>query len=82
MDAEAIRTDLARNVMYPVLWHDASTVLYETGTRLFIEMPPGHTLTNLASGAFDDVRALALEDSRFDTVIVLAEREMQSDHLG
>jgi malonate decarboxylase epsilon subunit len=75
-DAESIRADLARNVMYPVLWHDATTVLYETGTRLFIEMPPGHTLTNLASGGFDDVRALALEDSRFDTVKVLAEREM------
>jgi len=78
-DAQAIRADLARNVMYPVLWHDATTVLYETGTRLFIEMPPGHTLTNLASGSFDDVRALALEDSRFDTVKVLVEREMEAD---
>lgn len=81
-DTEAIRGDLARNVMDPVLWHDATSVLYETGTRLFIEMPPGHALTNLASSAFDDIRALALEDSRFETVKILAEREMHNDDMG
>ncbi len=81
-DAEAIRDDLARNVMYPVLWHDANTVLYETGTRLYLEMPPGHTLTGLITAAFDDIRALALQESRFDTVAVLAAREKAADYLG
>jgi malonate decarboxylase gamma subunit len=74
-DPEMIRQDLARNVMYPVLWRDATTVLHEVGVKLFLEMPPGHTLTNLAAEAFDDARALALEDNRLDTVEVLAARE-------
>ena len=77
-DVEAIRADLARNVMYPVLWHDATGLLYEAGARLFVEMPPGHTLTNLATAAFDDARALAFEDTRFDTLEVLAAREMRA----
>ncbi len=78
-DPEAIRRDLARNVMYPVLWRDATTVLHEVGVRLFLEMPPGHTLTNLAAEAFDDARALALEDNRLDTVEFLAAREAAFD---
>lgn len=78
-DPAAIRDDLARNVMYPVMWHDASTVLYETGVRLFIEMPPGHTLTNLAAAAFEDAKCLAAEDSRFDSVEILAAREAAAD---
>jgi len=78
-DPEAIRQDLARNVMSPVLWSDAVTVLHEVGVRLFLEMPPGHTLTNLAAEAFEDARALALEDNRLDTIEVLAAREAASD---
>lgn len=78
-DPDAIRDDLARNVMYPVLWHDASRVLYENGARLFVEMPPGHTLTNLAAAAFEDAKCLAAEESRFDTVEVLAARETEAD---
>jgi malonate decarboxylase epsilon subunit len=78
-DPEAIRRDLARNVMYPVLWRDATTVLHEVGVRLFLEMPPGHTLTNLAAEAFEDARALALDENRLDTVEFLAAREAAVD---
>jgi malonate decarboxylase epsilon subunit len=78
-DPEAIRQDLARNVMHPVLWHDGTTVLHEIGVRLFLEMPPGRTLTNLAAEAFDDARAIALEDSRLDDVEFLAAREASRD---
>lgn len=78
-DPEAIRRDLARNVMHPVLWRDATDVLHEVGVRLFLEMPPGHTLTNLAAEAFDDARALALDDNRLDTVEFLAAREAASE---
>lgn len=78
-EAEAVRDDLARNVMYPVLWHDSTTILYETGVRLFLEMPPGHSLTNLAAAAHEDARALAVEDNRFDTVTVLAQREARAE---
>jgi malonate decarboxylase epsilon subunit len=62
-----------------VLWHDGTTVLHEIGVRLFLEMPPGRTLTNLAAEAFDDARAIALEDSRIDDVEFLAAREASRD---
>jgi malonate decarboxylase epsilon subunit len=78
-DADEIRADLARNVMYPVRWYDATTVLYELGARLFVEMPPGRVLTDLAEAAFPDARAVAAEDTRFDTIAVLAERERRVD---
>jgi hypothetical protein len=42
-------------------------------------MPPGHTLTNLAAEAFEDARALALDENRLDTVEFLAAREAAVD---
>jgi malonate decarboxylase epsilon subunit len=59
-DPDGIREDLATNVAHPVRWHDATTVAYERGVRFFIELPPGHTLTELASMAFPDARTIAL----------------------
>lgn len=61
-----IRKDLSRSVAAPVRWHDATSVLYEKGVRLFIEMPPGSVLTRLANKAFSDVRALSVSESGFD----------------
>ncbi len=61
-NAEEIRQDLATNVAYPVRWHDATTLLFELGARLFVEMPPGQVLTRLAATAFPEVRPLALEE--------------------
>jgi malonate decarboxylase epsilon subunit len=74
-DAEGIREDLATSVTHPVRWHDATTMLYERGARLFIELPPGHVLTNLASAAFPDARALAVDDNRLDSIAILVQRE-------
>jgi malonate decarboxylase epsilon subunit len=59
-DPDAIQEDLATNVAHPVRWHDATTVAYERGVRWFIELPPGYTLTVLASMAFPDARTVAL----------------------
>lgn len=77
-----IRADLARNVMNPVRWYDGTSVLYELGIRLFVEMPPGRVLTDLAEAAFPDARAVAAEETRFETIAVLAERERRLDTLG
>jgi len=35
------------SVARPVRWYEATTLLYELGTRLFIEMKPGTVLTRL-----------------------------------
>jgi malonate decarboxylase epsilon subunit len=70
-DPEGIREDLATNVAYPVRWHDAVTVAFERGIRLFVELPPGRTLTDLASAAFPDARCMALEQIRIDSLVKL-----------
>jgi malonate decarboxylase epsilon subunit len=76
-DPEAVRADLAGNVMYPVRWGDANVLLYERGIRLFIEMPPGQVLTNLVS--LPGARAVAAEVTLLDTMVLLARREQQLD---
>ncbi|MGO4890457.1 malonate decarboxylase subunit epsilon [Anaerobacillus sp. MEB173] len=65
-DPVDIRLDLAESVSAAVQWHDASTVLYEKGVRLFIEMPPGNVLSRLAANAFPDARVYSVADHGFD----------------
>ncbi len=62
---KAISEDLANNIAHGVRWYDATTVLKELGCRLFLEMPPGHVLSDLAREAFPDVRALAVGETSF-----------------
>jgi malonate decarboxylase epsilon subunit len=71
-NAEAISVDLATNIAHGVRWHDATTVLTELGCRLFLEMPPGHVLSELGREAFPDVRALAVGESSFKDALLLA----------
>ena len=74
-DAAAVAEDLVNNVANTVRWHDAATVLYELGVRLFIEPPPGQVLSRLARDAFDDARSVAMEEVQLDSVVLLARRE-------
>lgn len=66
LDREAVREDLATNVAHPVRWHEATTVLFEQGARLFVEMPPGYKLTALATEAFPEARAVAVESNSIE----------------
>jgi malonate decarboxylase epsilon subunit len=61
--AEGIAADLASNIAHSVRWHDATTVLEELGCRLFLELPPGRVLTELAHEAFPNVRAVAVSET-------------------
>src|ERR1700747_313199 len=63
--AEAISEDLASTIAHGVRWYDATTVLTELGCRLFLEMPPGHVLSQLGQEAFLDVRTLAVGETSF-----------------
>ena len=76
-DPDGIREDLATNIAHPVRWHDATTVAYERGSRLFIELPPGRTLTDLASTAFPDARSMALSQMQIDSAIKLIKRRAE-----
>jgi malonate decarboxylase epsilon subunit len=72
--APAVAEDLAANIAHAVRWYDATTVLEELGCRLFLEMPPGHVLSDLAREAFPDVRTLALGQSTLKGALHLAAR--------
>jgi malonate decarboxylase epsilon subunit len=66
-DPDSIREDLATNIAYPVRWHDSIMAAYERGIRIFIELPPGHTLTNLVAAALPDARCLAVTDASIES---------------
>jgi malonate decarboxylase epsilon subunit len=61
--ADAIRNELATNLRYPVRWHDSTIVLGELGARVFVEMPPGRTLTQLADDALPGIAHVAVEQT-------------------
>ena len=76
-DPDGIREDLATNIAHPVRWYDATTVAYERGIRFFLELPPGHTLTDLASSAFPDARSIALSRMQIDSAVKLIKRRAE-----
>lgn len=69
--AEAIREDLAWGVAFPVRWHEMTSLLYELGGRLFIEMQPGRTLTGLTAAAFHDAKSVSMQDIGWQTAVAL-----------
>jgi malonate decarboxylase epsilon subunit len=71
---EAISEDLATNIAHGVRWHDATTVLYELGCRLFLEMPPGHVLSELGKEAFPEVKTLAIGERSLRETLDVASR--------
>jgi malonate decarboxylase epsilon subunit len=73
-DSASIGLDLANNVAHAVRWHDATTLMFELGARLFVELPPGQALTNLAAASFPEARAIACAGTRIDFVAQLLRR--------
>lgn len=79
LDPETIREDLALSVERPVRWHDMTRLLFEMGTRLFVEVPPGQVLTGLAEASFAEARAVAAAETPLDTIAVLTASERALD---
>jgi malonate decarboxylase epsilon subunit len=73
--ADAVRDDLIRAVARPVRWHEATSVLYERGARLFVQVWPGDSLTRLAQSAFPDVRTTSMRASTPEHILQLVRRE-------
>lgn len=73
---ELIASDLANNIAHGVRWHDATTVARELGCNLFLEMPPGHILSDLAKENLPGVNALAVEKDILPRVLRLAHQEI------
>ena len=70
--ASGVATDLADNIAHGVRWHDATVVAEELGCNLFLEMPPGDTLTDLAEENVPGVAASVVTRDLFRHVLRLA----------
>jgi malonate decarboxylase epsilon subunit len=73
--SSAIRDDLIRGVTRPVKWHDMTTQLYERGTRLFIEMPPGEVLSSIAKASFSQAQSVAANGTALESLLYLIKQE-------
>ncbi len=71
-DPQRIADDLACSLMHPVRWHECTEILYEGGTRLFIELPPGSVLADLAAQALPDARAVTADGTPAAALAALA----------
>jgi malonate decarboxylase epsilon subunit len=70
--AQGVAKDLADNIAHGVRWHDATTVAQELGCELFLENPPGHTLSDLAKENLPGIQAHAITPEVFDRLLNLA----------
>ena len=81
VNARALRTkelvadDLANSIAHGVRWHDATTVLKELGCNLFLEMPPGHILSDLAKENLKGINAVPVEAGVLTRVLRLTQQE-------
>ena len=72
-DPEEIRDDLAQSVEWPVRWHDATTLLFELGVRLFVELPPGCAHRS-GDCRLPEARAIAVADAGVGSAVTLIAR--------
>src|SRR5271170_4357896 len=70
--AQGVAKDLADSIAHGVRWHDATTVAQELGCELFLEVPPGHTLSDLAQENLPGIQAHAITPETFDRLLNLA----------
>jgi malonate decarboxylase epsilon subunit len=70
--AEGVARDLADNIAHGVRWHDATVVAQELGCELFLEVPPGHVLSDLARENLPGIQAYAITSGKFDRLLNLA----------
>jgi malonate decarboxylase epsilon subunit len=72
---EIIARDLVNNIAHGVRWYDATTILKELGCDLFLEMPPGHTLSDLAEENLPGIKSVPVEASVLSRVLRLTYQE-------
>ena len=79
---EMVARDLVTNIAHGVRWHDGTTVLKELGCNLFLEMPPGHTLSDLAEENLPGIKSVPVEASVLPRALRLAHQEEASNIRG
>jgi malonate decarboxylase epsilon subunit len=71
-DGHEIWEDLIACLEFPVRWDNMSTALVEAGVSIFVEMPPGRTLSSLIRSAFPWAKSYAVDDHNAAWVAQLA----------
>jgi malonate decarboxylase epsilon subunit len=72
---EAIASDLANNIAHGVRWYDTTVVLQELGCNLFLEMPPGHVLSDLTRENLPEVNSVSIDAAMLPKALRLARLE-------
>jgi len=70
--AQGVAADLADNIAHGVRWHDATSVAVELGTKLFLNVPPGHALSDLANENLSEIQARSVTPANFKFLLELA----------
>jgi malonate decarboxylase epsilon subunit len=70
--AQGVSNDLADNIAHGVRWNDATNVAQELGCELFLEVPPGHTLSDLVRENLSGVQAHPITRGTFERLVNLA----------
>jgi malonate decarboxylase epsilon subunit len=76
---ELVARDLVNNIAHGVRWHDATTLLKELGCDLFLEMPPGHTLSDLAKENLPGINSVPVEASVLPSILRLIQMQKVND---
>jgi malonate decarboxylase epsilon subunit len=64
-----IATDLADNIAYGVRWHDATQCRARIRLSAFLEMPPGHALSDLVRENLSEVEAYPVVSGSIDRLL-------------
>ncbi len=67
--AQGILDDLSGNIAHTVRWHEVTVVAQELGTEAFIEMPPGHVLSDLVRENLHETIAYPLSSTNPEWII-------------
>jgi malonate decarboxylase epsilon subunit len=70
---ELVASDLANNIAHGVRWHDATEVLKDLGCNLFLEMPPGNILSDLAQQNIGGIISVPVEARALSRVLRLTQ---------
>jgi malonate decarboxylase epsilon subunit len=70
--AQGVAKDLADNIAHGVRWHDATCVAQELGCELFLNVPPGHALIDLAKENLSDIQVRPVTPANFKMLLELA----------
>lgn len=66
--ANDVKTDLGQNIAHPVQWYDGMQLIYELGSRFFLEMMPSGVLDKIVSQEFNDCESYGIDLKNWDTI--------------